>query len=442
MGLDFTELDSVIEALQKKLSPGSPPVMLNGQLVIWRTVRGFRLAIELVPGAGRYNFGGGKTYKGGRVLVGPPSLAGKDIGKVDNKTWGALSGTGTNKTFPDKQTPEAIKSLKDSVKNSLKDDDTRHDALDKTDKTSELVQIARSAGFQDSEIQEALDGKVFQNGFESKPSEGKKPNLKAVPDLEPEPEDEKPKAPKKDKKPSNVVPFKPKAPTPEPEDEGQEDPKEEDAVAAGAENDPKPTPIKPSTPPGGGGSQTKVAVGGEDMTAMLDALTIPGILTNEKKQRIADSLDKAADRIKNELLKKQIQAYADGIRTGDYKLADVKQSIQALLDHRKDAMIAALTPEDQERLKQKAIAKPIVKEIEQHAKQADLKPYTAEDAAADRYFYEQKLDELAKLLTNPQVVKEVQVLRQQIKSKRMGGNSVILRLLQILRLILAFIPGV
>lgn len=412
-GIDFRALDELISVLEKKtsLNPGSPPVYEDGVLGIWRTIRGFRTFLELTPGAGKYNFEG-KQYKGGRVMVGPPSLTGKDIGSVDNETWGKLSGSGTKETFSS-ASPEGIKALKQSVRNSLKSDDTRHKALADEDSLPKLIQIARSAGFVDQEIKEALDGKVFQNALGGKT--------------------------KDEPAPDNVIDFNSKKKQKEeataPADEEAEMPK-----AVGAENTPEPAPPSkpedPSNPPA-----SAVAVGGEDIHHVLDALKVPGILNADKKRKIADDLESAAAKVKDAFFRKQIEGYANGLRTGDYKIEEVRQSVKSLLEHRKKALLANLSDADLDKLHDKAKAKDAVKELKEHVAESAKKPQTAEVEAADRYFYEQQLEKLAAAIRDQKVAAQVREMRQQVRRKRLGGNSLILRLLQILRLILAFIPG-
>lgn len=417
MSFDYTDLDELISTLEKKLSPGSPPVMENGKLVLWRTIRGFRTALELHPGNGRYEFGG-KKYKGGKVLVGPPSLVGQDINNVDQAVWAGLSGTGTKQNFSETQTPEGIKALKESISNSLKQDDTRHKAIEEATTTAQLVQLARSAGFRDDEIKQALDGKVFQNALGDD------------------------KAPK-----DNVIPF-PKGGKNTPAVDQTDEPGTpdvEEPVAAGAEDMPKPPKLPPAEPPkpdnSGSQQQLPMAAGAEDIAPLIDALKVPGILNADKKARMADALEEAAKKLEDEFLRKQVEGYANGLRTGDFKLEQVRAELKRILNHRAKAVIGRMSDEDLNRLHDKAKAKQAVKEVQEHAEKAEAKPYTAEEAAADRYFYEKKLEELAAAINDSKVADQVTVLREQIKTRRLGGNSVILRLLQILRFILAFIPG-
>ncbi len=413
MSFDFRQLDELISLLEKKttLSPGSPPVMEAGTLGIWRTIRGFRVFLELVPGAGKYNFDG-KSYKGGRVMVGPPSLTGKDITNVGNDVWGGLSGSGTKESFNTKPTDAGLSALKASIRSSLKSDDTRRAAIDETSDLQKLVQIARSAGFTDSEIKESLGGKTFHNALDTKGEQA-------------------------DAAPDNVIDFKSKQKT---KGSVEEQPAEELPAAAGAENT---KPKKPQAPkPSGPEPGMALASGGEDLHSVLNALKVPGILNADKKRKIAEDLENAASKINNEFFRKQIEGYAHGLKTGDFKIEEVRQSVKELLEHRKNMLIAALSDEDINKLHDKAKAKDVVKLLKDKVAAGKDAEYTAETEAADRYFYEQQLEKLEQALRDPKVAKEVRVLRDQVRQKRLGGNSLILRLLQILRFILAFIPGV
>lgn len=396
MSIDFTEIDKVIETLQKKAigAPySSPPVMLKGHLGLWRTIRGFRTFLELIPGDGKYNFDG-KSYKGGRVLLGPPSLVNRPIGDVPDEVWSGLSGTGTKETFSS-ASPEGMGSLRTSIKNSLKDDDTRVEQLGEAD-LPKLVQIARSAGFTDKEIKEALGGKVFQD---------------AIGD--------------------NVVPFKPKAKAPDPEPE----PKEVEEVKP---KDDKVVPLRPDAPTEPAPTSGKMTADGS-LAPLIEALKIPGIHNADKKRAAADKLAEAAKAIKEDILRKQVEALANGLRTNDYKIEDVKNEIRSLIQHRKALLLAAMDEAGMEKLSDKAAAKDAVREIKTHA---DTHPDpTPEQATKDVAVYVEALEQLATRLQNPEVKAQVQTLIKEVKARKLTGKNLLLRVLSVLRLVLAFIPG-
>lgn len=395
MPIDFTSLDRVIEVLQKKhIGGGSPPVVEQGHLGIWRNVRGHRMFLELEPGTGKWAVDvKGKPHVQGKVLVGPPSLVNQPIGGVDDAVWDKLSGSGTKRTFPS-ASPEGIKALKSSLRNSLQEDDTRRGAIDGTDELPKLVQIARSAGFTDDEIKASLGGKVFQNALSS-----------------------------------NVVPFERKKPVaPEPVN-APEAPKGESNVRPLPEKD---KPEAPTTP-------GKMTADGS-LAPLLEALSQPASDGEDARLAAAEKMDEAADQLSEEFVKRQIRALAAGLRTGDFKLADVRTEVLALVEHRKARLLEAMDEDDMDRLADKDAAKTTVAKIKAHA--ANAPTTTPEQITSNAAFYHDQLMALSRRVSNPEDARQIVVLAKKIKSGRIGGNSVVLRVLAILRLLLAFIPGV
>lgn len=151
--MDLQKIDSIITRLEKKkrLRPSSPPVVERGHLGVWRTIRQNRMFLEV-------------DSKGdlGRVLIGPPSFVGNKLDDISSETWGNLTPRSTMKEFSGvKVADNGLETLKQSIKNAIGKDDTRRKAVDKPDikEPMQLVPIARSAGFTDDEIKQALQGK-------------------------------------------------------------------------------------------------------------------------------------------------------------------------------------------------------------------------------------------------------------------------------------------
>lgn len=402
MAIDFTEIDSVITLLQKKsIGGGSPPVVEHGYLGLWRTVRGFRMFLELQPGTGKWAVNvKGKPHTQGRVLVGPPSLVNKPIGGLPDDTWGQLSGSGTKEAFSS-ATPGGLVALQTGVKNSLKDDDTRIPALAAAD-LPKTVQIARSAGFTDDEIKQALGGKIFENAIEDKPSN----EDNVIPF-------KRPSKPTGDE--DNVVPF-PRPGKPDAED--------------------KPDGPRPTSPSPERGQMTADGA----FAPLLEALSRPAQDGEDANEVASAALDDAAKQIKEEFLARQIRALAAGLRTGDFKLDQVRAEVAQLIEHRKARLLAQMEPEDMARLDDKAAAKAAVAEIKQH--NANAATVTPEQILANAQFYHDQIMALSQQVSDPKVKQQLIVLARKVKQHRLGGNSVVLRVLAILRLILAFIPGV
>jgi hypothetical protein len=380
--VDFSQIDEIISRLEKKVSPGSPPVVVDGTLGLFRTLRGFRTFLELVPGPGKYEFEG-KSYKGGRVLMGPPNLVGQNINDVDNDTWDSLSGSGTKEKFG-VASADGVQKLKQSVRNLLDEKDTRQAALDNTNNLAEIVQIARSAGFTDQNIKEALKGKVFENALS-------------------QPDKPKTKAPVKPN--DNVSDLKPK---------------------------------KPATPNVSSGQGNMTASG--EVTFITDALKDQATDTPVQRQAFANQMREFAKASDDELLAKQLNLLASGVLSEDLTVKDAIKQLQYVIDNQAKALVNSLTKEEQETLREKGIVKPIVRELEEAEKEAQKNPSPVAEAELQERIVE-KIVVIEKTVQNVKVKQQLVALRQDLQKKRIGGNSAILRLLQIIRFILAFIPG-
>lgn len=148
--MDLAQIDSLIERLEKRktLRPGSPPVSINGHLGVWRTIRHNRVFIEL-DGQGNL----------GRILIGPPSFVGRTFDQIPDDVWESITPRSTLKEFRNvRVASNGLDTLKQSIKNSVGPEDTRREAVDGMGTVEQLVPIARSAGFSDDEIKQALSG--------------------------------------------------------------------------------------------------------------------------------------------------------------------------------------------------------------------------------------------------------------------------------------------
>lgn len=367
--MDFTSIDRVIELLQKKVDSGSPPVVFRGTLGIWRTIRGFRTFLEIRPGAGRYNFNG-KSYKGGRVLVGPPSLTGKDIGNIPQDVWSALTGTGTRKRF-DIASEAGKQALKESITNSLGDDDTRHKKLAETGDLVELVQIARSAGFTDAEIEDALKGKVFQNALPREDDEAD--SVKTLPQ----------------KKPSKDSPS----------------------------------------------SSGKATATGE-YAPIMEAVEREHLDSESKRKELIALFEASAEKAKDDLYRKNLMTLASGLKTGDTSVEEALSELKSVTENKLNSVYNRLSEKDRERLRDKAVAQPVVQEIRNVVEDSEKKPFSPQAEALTNEIIIKKLDYLADRLENQAVRTQVTRLRRQVSKRQIGGRSALLQLLRILNLIL------
>jgi len=396
--MDFTEIDKLIQRLEKRrtLRPGSVPVMLNGKLGVWRTVRGFRMFIE-VDSKGNH----------GRVLIGPPSFVGGKISDVADDIWNKLTPRETTKEFSFEPAPNGIGTLKSSILGVVKDDKERKDrakAVRAATRVEQLVPLARSAGFTDEEIKSAL-----KTGAPSKKTSG------------------------------NVVPLRP-----------------ENArnITGGKTTAPsKPVPREIETP--------------VEMGNLARALEhAPDSVSNNPKE-LGSFLQKWGNKGVggDDLLSRKIKSLGDGLVSGDYKISEVKDRLQELFRDSnsvsRNAPSKAEADKFSDRSTLKTFAETLDKKVEEAVKlkvaqevkriqpagQAQQAPAAATVPASTKDRFEQEallslVQSLAAQVKTPQVQKEVQTLVQQVKDKRLAGRSVILRVLQIIRFLLAFIPGV
>lgn len=375
--MDLRQLDKLISRLEKKVVPGSPSFTVNGVLMVWRTIRGFRCLIQLEPsGQGSYKHEG-KNYTA-TILAGPPNLVGQSFEEMTDETWNSLSGSGVKEKFG-VASVEGVQSLKQSIKNMLEEKDSRREALDNTNNLAEIVQMARTAGFSDQNIKEALKGKVFENAL-----------------------------------PKSKAPVKPN-----------------DSVS-----DLKPK--KPATPNVSSGQGNMTASG--EVTFITDAIKDQATDTPVQRQAFANQMREFAKASDDELLAKQLNLLASGVLSEDLTVKDAIKQLQYVIDNQAKALVNSLTKEEQETLREKGIVKPIVRELEEAEKEAQKNPSPVAEAELQERIVE-KIVVIEKTVQNVKVKQQLVALRQDLQKKRIGGNSAILRLLQIIRFILAFIPG-
>jgi hypothetical protein len=147
--MDLRGIDKLMEVLEKAAgrSGGSPPTIVDGKRGVWRTVRGYRMFLEL----------NGKTL--GRVLIGPPAFSGKSLNDIGEAVWSELTPEATKKKFSNVDVkPGGIDRLKAAIAESIGPQDTRREHLKGVSTVEQLVPLARSAGFRDADIAAALGG--------------------------------------------------------------------------------------------------------------------------------------------------------------------------------------------------------------------------------------------------------------------------------------------
>lgn len=453
--MDFTQLDNLIERLEKRRitsGPPSSPEILNGHLGIWRTVRGFRVFMETNDSMSWF----------GRVLIGPPSFVGRKLGDVPGDVWEALTPRATDKAVKDlKVAANGIDVLKGAIKASLNPDpekDTRHKAIDDTDNPRKLYEIARSAGLTDDEIKSALQGKD---------------PVKVVPM----------KGPKKDE------------PKPEPKDS-----KVVTLTPPGSSAD-KPLPSGPSKSPA-----KEVEA---DNTVIEGALAVaPKSTGKDADKEFGEKLVEVSKSVKNDVLRKQLEKMGLGLQSGAYSRADVMTKMRDIqrdrnqlkdnasekdlktmrdratmqealenLDQKIEEKVneaiertgKTFTGDEAERRREeenlpeelreiiaegREAAKEQQKEAEKRRKEIEAARAKAEEARRraqealsaaqlERLQVEAAvavLQELAAQIESPHIKKEVEELASNLRTSPFNRRSILLRLYQLFQLLLLFIP--
>lgn len=441
--MDLSEIDKVIEALEKKksLRPGSPPEVINGHLGVWRTVRHNRVFLELTNG--------GKSL--GRVLIGPPSFVGRSLDNIPSEVWAALTPRATLKEFRNlRPSQDGIDTLKQSIVNAVGPKDTRRDAVKDLDTIEQLVPIARSAGFTDDEIKDAARGKSPNSAIQ-----GVKDRRDVTQEVSP---------------PENVTQLR------QPEKPNVEQKEDNDVIEL------------------------------EGALARIPQQSKGTKSADDRAKSVADFLDgKIAPKIKNDdLLKQRVQDLANGLRAGKYEVRDVEEEIKEIIKNRSRVKERSLRPVEREALEDsvkikefissfeakldekvqekiaedsgKFKARPSgevsdsrvrelaeqmreegdarVKEFQQQREEAERARRVAagERAKAQEFLSDAQrakleadaalslLSDLASTLKNTEIKKEVEYV---IKTSRGSANrkSILLRLYQLLQLLLLFIPG-
>ena len=403
--MDFTALDNLISILEKKSPrPGSPPEMVNGHLGVWRTIRHNRMFLEIKRGEA-----GGKGTLG-RVLIGPPSFVGHSLDDVSGDAWQALTPRATLKEFNRVQpASNGIETLKQSIRNAIGPEDTRREALENLNTVMQLVPIARSVGFKDEEIKQALGGDSPNKPLSGKETEGprKRLPLKAVPDIPEEVPDE--------------LAERREAP---------------DIEA------PKPAEV--------GGAELARAVGDDRaLDTIIRAVDEPAKGEKNREYQLGEFLDNIKGNIKDDLMKKQVEKIAAGLKSGDYTVSEVKDRLKEISRNKEAVKQNVPKPEEIVALQDRAEIKEFMetfddkldKLIEQKRKETATTDLPASQVDSMRIAaLESMIAELLAKVKSPQAQKEIRHIMESVRVNPFSKRSVFLRLYQILQILMLLIP--
>jgi uncharacterized membrane protein len=334
--MDLSKIDEIIESLEKKksLRPGSPPEVVGGHLGVWRMIRGMRTFIELENDK--------KSL--GNILVGPPSFVGHSLNNIPSDVWEAMTPRATMEAFTGvKASPNGVDVLKESIKNATGPNDTRRQALESLNTPEQLVPIARSAGFTDDNIKQALSGSAPNKPLENSTSRAARDaGAKAPHDNMPLPD--------------NVVRLKPRA-----KPEAPAAP--EEPQVSGAPRPEAPTPI---------GSKPAASSVSENVHQLEGALALsPEKLKeqgkNSKEENMADFLEKiVANKIKNDdLLKQRVLDLAEGLRGGKFTSIQVQDEVREITTNYARVKSNQFKPEERQALRDSARVKEFIDTFDQ-----------------------------------------------------------------------------
>lgn len=355
--MDLRGIDKLMEVLQKAATRpgGSPPVMENGKLGVWRTVRGYRMFLELNDG------------KLGDVLVGPPAFQGKTLGGVDEGVWAELTPEATRRTFSRVDVSAGgVDRLKDAIRQSLGSKDTRREHLETVNSVEEVVPIARSAGFRDEEIAQALKGGAARS---------------APPKL-----------------PTRLTRNKPHTPNIERE----------------------PARGKPDS----------------DFQNVIEAFNAPTVAERgDRAKQLAESILEQADKTDDRALRLRLQAIGHALAGGAMSISQAREKVQEAMGGDKTG---SPTPskKDVDVLHDRVALKQFVDGYEKKIESIGEGGDKAKDAAMA-----QAIGELEAKVHVAEVKTELIKIRQGIERGQLTRRVGLRRILQILRLVLAFVPG-
>jgi hypothetical protein len=329
--------------------------MENGKLGVWRTVRGYRMFLELNDG------------KLGDVLVGPPAFQGKTLGGVDEGVWAELTPEATRRTFSQVDTSAGgIDRLKGAIRQSLGTGDTRRQHLESVNSVEEIVPIARSAGFRDEEIAQSLKGGDAR---------------KAPPKL-----------------PTRLTRIKPGSPNVERE----------------------PAKGKPDS----------------DFQSVVDAFHAPTAQERgDRAKQLAESILEQADKANDPSLRLRLQAIGHALAGGAMSISQAREKVQEAM-RGNDTGSATPSKKDVDVLHDRVALKQFVDGYEKKIEAIKEGGDKAKDAAMA-----QAIGELEAKVHVAEVKQELLKIRKGIESGQLTRRVGLRRILQILRLVLAFIPG-
>ena len=363
--MDLRGIDKLMEVLQKAaVRPGgSPPVVENGKLGVWRTIRGYRMFLEL---------NGGKL---GDVLIGPPSFQGKGLGDADQSVWSELTPEATRRKFSSVDVASGgVDRLKGAIRNSLGSKDTRREHLESVNTVEEVVPIARSAGFRDEEIAQALKGGEV----------GSRPP----------------------KLPNRLTRNKPRTPNIERE----------------------PAKGEPDS----------------DFRSVVDAFNAPSKAERgDRAKQLAQSILDQADKQQDAATRLRLQAIGHALAGGAMSISQAREKVQEALKGG-DAGKATPSKKEVDVLHDRVALKQFLDGYEAKAEklvEAKLREASGSSERAKDLAVAQLIGELEAKVHVTEVKTELIKIREGIQSGKLSHRVGIRRILQILRLVLAFIPG-
>lgn len=222
---------------------------------------------------------------------------------------------------------------------------------------------------------------------------------------------------------------------------------------------PKDKETSPRLKPVGGNNQppnrTNTATASDDnpeeenrgnggIAGALALLERPGANKKEAIAEAAEALLKAARQTEDDLLRRRLEKLAYGLKSGSLKVTEVRSQLKDLAEERKTVNSPVPSQNEVNVLHDRVELQETIDRIQDRANsmtgaKPDQVGGNVEDAQSAAIL--EMLEALEGIIRTAQAKKQVQQLVKEVRQKRLGGNSVILRLLQILRFLMAFVPA-
>jgi hypothetical protein len=180
------------------------------------------------------------------------------------------------------------------------------------------------------------------------------------------------------------------------------------------------------------------------LAGALAILERPGANKAEALKEAADALLKAARQTDSDLVRRRLEKLAYGLRSGSLKVTEVREQLKQLIDGGNVVGTPVPSQNEVNVLHDRVELQDTVERLQDKTNsmtgaKPDQVGGNTDDARNEAVL--EILEALEGIIRTPQAKQQLKTLIKEVRSKGLGSKSVILRLLQILRFLMAVVPA-